>query len=475
MPVSLGLDLGTTSISALAVNDNGTVVARSSCNHDAAIRGLPAGHAEQDPQVFVEAAIKVLRDVSGQLAQRPECLGLTGQMHGVLLLDESLSPVTNLITWQDLRSSESAAAGAGTWLEDFRSRCDEHMVSSTGCRLSPGYMGVTLYVETQRNNVPKTATCASFVADWVTATLTAGETIVTDRSNAAASGVFDLEHDCWSPALLAAGNLNPDWFPEVRESGTVVGSLSRDTAESTGLPHGLPLCTAIGDNQAAFLGSVPSGEPAIQINVGTGGQINWCVDSFHRVDGMDTRYLPHDRFMLVGAGLAGGDAYAWVNRTIGRWLRELGFELAPDDLYSRLTQLATTADSRGELRCEPLFRGTRQRPAVRGSFAGVTEDNFTLGNIARSVLVGVAEAMRWFFDNAGNARPKEFTRIIGSGNGLRRNPLLSRALEDVFSSEVWLPRHVEEAAFGAALLAGTSVGLWPNLEEAGNQIELDRA
>src|SRR5262249_55990049 len=143
---------------------------------------------------------------------------------------------------------------------------------------------------------------AACIADWVAAELTDGP-LVTDPGDAASWGIYDLENRQWSENLLAALNVPRHLLPEVRESGAVLGGLSRAMAAATNLPEGLPVCNAIGDNQAAVLGSVPAGSPAIQINVGTGGQINWPVDRFTRLEGMETRYLPVGRLMLVGPGL----------------------------------------------------------------------------------------------------------------------------------------------------------------------------
>src|SRR4029077_16265817 len=123
---------------------------------------------------------------------------------------------------------------------------------------------------------------------------------------------------------------------------------------------GLPVCNAIGDNQAAVLGSVPAGAPAIQINVGTGGQINWPVNEFTRLEGMETRYLPIGRLMLVGPGLSGGDAYAWVNRTAAKWLEAFGVAHSDAEIYARMNALAGALPETDDgLSCEPLFRGTR--------------------------------------------------------------------------------------------------------------------
>jgi sugar (pentulose or hexulose) kinase len=479
MKLSLALDLGTTSIAAIAVDLDGRIVCSVQSPNTARVPDLPAGHAEQDPEEICRIVVEVLSELARDLPGTPAGLGLTGQMHGMLLRDEARRPLTGLITWQDRRANEvsqvSADQGTGSgssWLERFLLACPETDLAATGARPAAGYMGVTLAMLIAKGRVPETTSGATFLADWVAAEMT-DSSIVTDRSNAAASGVYDLVEDRWSSSLLAAAEIPADWMPEVVPSGSVIGGLDPGWADRTGLPAGLPVCCAIGDNQAAVLGSLPLGEPAIQINVGTGGQINWPIDTFQHQDDMDTRYLPHDRFMLVGAGLAGGDAYAWVNRAVAGWLGAFGDEPAAHEIYSRLAACAATvpADADG-LVCEPLFRGTRRHHAARGRFEGITFENFTPGHVARAVLTGIADGFAWFFENAGAARPSDCQRIVGSGNGLRQNPLLIESLQRRFGLPVVLAEHDQEAAFGTALLCGSVCGVWPDLATAGETIRL---
>ncbi len=476
MPLALALDLGTTSIAAVAVDAAGRLASHVQLPNDAAVAGLAPGHAEQNPLRIREVACEALHRLAVELSESPQCLGITGQMHGGLVVDANRKPVTNLITWQDRRANVRDPGGPGTYLDTLLSGCPDEDVCSTGCRPAAGFLPVTLYVLARQGRTfaasPHRAAC---VADWIAAELTDGP-ISTDRGDAASWGVYDLEHGDWNDSLLAACGLTRGLMPEVRESGSLLGRLSREMAQATGLPAGLPVCNALGDNQAAVLGSVPAGSPAIQINVGTGGQINWPIDRFTRLAGMETRYLPRGRLMLVGPGLSGGDAYAWVNRTAGKWLAAFGIERSSDEIYARMNELAAgLAETDDGLICEPLFRGTRWKPSARGEFHGVTFDNFSLGHVARAVLRGIAEGMYSFYERAGTCRPEHLGQIIGSGNGLRKNPLLVREISRRFGRPVWFPAHTQESAFGAALLAGAATGVWPDLETAGRNIRLVEA
>jgi sugar (pentulose or hexulose) kinase len=476
MSLALALDLGTTSIAGVAVGEQGQLVAHVQLPNDAAVAGLPAGYAEQEPARIREVACEVLRRLAAALPAKPHCLGLTGQMHGGLVVAADRRPLTNLITWQDRRANLPDPQGTGTYLDGILQNCSPAALHSAGCRPAAGFMGATLFVLGRQGtafaNVGETAAC---VADWIGALLT-GQPIATDPGNAESFGVFDLEHREWSSDLLAACGLSRSLMPQVRESGDLLGGITPAMAAATALPAGLPVCNAIGDNQAAVLGSVPAETPAIQVNIGTGGQINWPVREFTRLDEMETRYLPVGRLMLVGPGLSGGDAYAWVNRTAAKWLGAFGIERSSDEIYACMNEFAgALAEYENTLSCEPLFRGTRWKPAARGEFRGVTFDNFSLGHVARAVLRGIAQGMYSFYEAAGSARPERLDRIIGSGNGLRKNPLLVQEFSRRFQRPVWFPEHTQEAAYGAALLAGARTGLWPSLEAAGKNIRLVKA
>ena len=472
MPLALALDLGTTSIAAAAVASDGCLVAHVQEPNDSALPGLPAGHAEQDPLQICQVACDVLHRLADALPEKPHCLGITGQMHGGLAFDANRQPLTNLITWQDRRANLSDSQQQGSFLDSILRNCSESALYSAGSRPAAGFLGATLFVLSRQNKLRlESGSHVACVADWIAAELTDGP-VATDPSNAQSLGLFDLEHRTWSDELLAACLVPRALMPEVRESGAVLGGLSTAVARETGLPAGLPVCNAIGDNQAAVLGSVPAGQPAIQINVGTGGQINWPVPHFTRLPGMETRYLPVGRLMLVGPGLSGGDAYAWVNRTAAKWLAAFGVERSSDEIYARMNELAAHLADEQDLVCEPLFRGSRWKPTARGEFRGVTFDNFSLGHVAQSVLRGIAQGMYTFYEAAGESSPRHLDRIIGSGNGLRKNPLLVREISRRFARPVWFPTHTQEAAYGAALLAGASTGLWPDLETAGRNIQL---
>ncbi len=457
MSVIVGLDIGTSTISVVAVDETGTVIESLTRKHGASLSGLEAGLAEQDPNRLLETSLSLLAELAGTLPEPPRAIALTGQMHSTVLLDQQVRPVGNVITWQDRRALKPCGEGEGSsWLEAALSRCREEDLAATGCRLAAGYLGTTLFTLQQSGTMPAGVHCAVQPADWIAATL-CGIPPVTDRTNAGSSGLYDFVQDRWSRQLTDSLGISRDLLPQVVRSGIPIGHLAVEMARRTRLPEEVLVCCAIGDNQASVLGS-SFRKPVLQVTIGTGGQINWPVDHFLRVDGMDTRYFPDDRFLLVGAGLVGGDAYAWLARTVCGWQKSFGEAVPEEEVYAKLERLAGSVPGDADgLVCEPFFRGTRRQPQARGSFYGIGVDNFTPGHLARAILNGIADGMASFLIQAGDHAPSDRSRIVAAGNGIRNNPLLQQILGERLGGRIEMAPYDEPAAVGAALLASDRI------------------
>ena len=485
--VVIGLDVGTTSVSAVAIEQSGRQHASVTINHHATVSGLSADCAEQNPSLLLAACVAALKQISTDTQGRTIAgIGVTGQMHSTVLLHSSAQPVGNVITWQDRRSLREI--DGSVLLHQLQTAATENAMLGTGCRLSPGYMGTTLYSVYRLGQLHPDVSQVSFVADWIASQL-ANREPVTDRSHAASSGLYDLSADDWNADLLAAAAVNRDWLPRVLESGIQIGALCPALASRTSLPLNTPICNALGDNQASVLACLPNSEHDLLINIGTGGQIVWRVRDFQRRPVLDTRYLPPDsgpsyseqdtpptvtishlghkqrQYMMVGAGLCGGDALAWVNRTIQKWLAAFGVSLSDAEIWHRLHQQLDSGEA-DSLRCEPFFRGTRQNPERRAVFSGIDNENFTPGGVARSVLNGIAQSMFDVYQNSGKPAQSPAKSIVMSGNGARRNPLLVDAVARCFQLPVAVAPVSEEAATGAALLAGSRLGIWSSIDQA---------
>ncbi len=451
MPIVYGVDLGTSKITALALDTTSGDVLASTSAPTAAEK--PAsdrahGYREWDARAIADIACGCLRDVAIQLAGRePVGLGITGQQHGVVLVDAALTPLTPFINWQDKR--------AASLVPEALDRAGPDAPRRTGCRLAAGYMGLTLFWM-KRNGVLPAQGTACFLMDYFAAILT-GRAPVTDPTCAASSGLLDVTRNVWDAELLAALELPDSLFPEVRVSGEVIGGLTPEMARATGLPVGLPVCAGIGDNQASFVGSV--GDPAgvVLVNVGTGGQVAAFSERFVFDPMLETRPFPRGGYLLVSAGLSGGAAYA----VLERFFRQVGVLFgveSSEPLYAMMNRLAEEVPAgAGGIVCEPFFSGTRACPELRASWSGISVENFTPACMTRALLEGMARAFHTGYERMGQGA----TRLVGAGNGLRENALLARIVSEAFGLPLVFPRHREEAACGAALVAAAGLGEMP--------------
>jgi sugar (pentulose or hexulose) kinase len=472
MSVVLGIDLGTTTITALALNaESRDVIATATVtnsNEITAAADKVSGRSEWDAGAIVQAACVCLRDVSRQLGAgwaRLAGLGITGQQHGVVIVDEQRA-VTPFINWQDRRGEETAAGG-GTYVADATRRAGDDAPQRTGCRLATGFMGVTLFWLRNNGVLPARGT-ACFLMDYCGAQLTGGAP-VTDATCAASSGLFDVKAGRWDTDLIAALELPSALFPEVRASGAPLGTITAAMARATGLPEGLPVFVGIGDNQASFLGSVAELDASVLVNVGTGAQVSVFVERFRFDDVLETRPFPGGGYLLAWAGLCGGRSYALLEQ----FFRQVGERLCGvatgESLFAAMNRLAESVPRGADgIRCEPFFTGSRQQPELRAAWTGISADNFTPGHMTRALLEGMARTYRTGYDSLGCGR----SQLIGAGNGLRENAVLRRCVAEEFGLPLRMPLHREEAACGAALVAAVGAGLFPDVRAASSLVRL---
>jgi len=469
--VLLGVDIGTTSICALLFDiEEGKVKAVSQVPNDSRVHfDDPTRHAwaEQNPDRIWQRACEAIRSVLAEshvAPQRVRAVGLTGQMHGVVLVDPKCRPLSNLITWQDGRCAEPIANGEETYLDRMRSIMGTEGLFRTGGDIATGYTGPTLFWLKMRGMLPREPIRACIVHDFVAARLTDG-VFHTDPTDAASTGLFDLVEKEWNWEAVERLGLARDMLCPLSESGEPIGHVSSSAAKETGLVPETVVCCPLGDNQASVLGSVRDIDRSVLVNIGTGGQVVARATEFTRIAGIDTRYFPVNRLIFVGASLCAGAAYARLEAFFSQIGRDLfGVEAGP--LYEKMNELAKlTPDGAEGLLCDPLFAGTRTDPSIRGVLSGISTDNLMPGALARAVLEGIArELLGYFRQMRAHSSPPEVA--IGSGNGIRKNPLLARIVAETFALPVVVPEYEEEAAFGAALAAGVGIGKIGSFAEA---------
>jgi len=439
----LGIDIGTTKVAAVIADRQGRLQAVASRAHGADLPA-PAGRAEQDAARLLEAAWAGVRELPAELRHRVRSVGLTGQMHGVVLLDGAGDAVSPLVTWQDGRCLEKG------FLDDLASRC--------GYAPSSGFGGATLAWLVRHGAMPARAVSAGTIHDVAAARLCGHAKPVTDPTDAASWGLFDLRTLAWDAEAVAAAGIPRALLPEVRPGGSRAGDLAPEMADSLGLPAGIPVAVAIGDNQASLLATLREPQAEIALTVGTGGQVSAVLAPGAAIDWeeyaptYEYRPYPGGRYAVVAASLCGGAAWAWLADAAESWTRDLGLEPLPRErVFERLNELGLAAS--GEVTVRPHFLGERHDPRLRGSIEGLDLAGLGLGRLARGLARGILVNLREMLPPWAL---KGRARIVGSGNALRRNPLLQRMAEDVFGLPLQLTEGREEAALGAAILSAES-------------------
>jgi sedoheptulokinase len=435
----LGIDIGTTKVAAVIADASGSVLADCSRAHGAAIPSAE-GRSEQDAEALISAAMEVAGRLPVEMRRSVQAVGVTGQMHGVVVVDSHAAALTPLINWQDQRCAK------GSFLAELQ--------ADTGRVLRSGYGCATLAWLERQGKMPSGAQAACTIHDLLVARLTGSERPLTDPTDAASWGLFDLANLRWDVAAVKASRIPGTILPEVHPCGTVAGRLSAGWSSRLGIPSAVPVAVAIGDNQASLLATLRDPEHELALTLGTGGQLSAVVGrgsitELNDGDLFEYRPFPGERYAAVAAALSGGAGWAWLADTVAAWCRDMGMPAPSSEaIYARLNELGLVAQD--GVVVKPQFTGERHDPTLKGAFTGIGGEGLALGALARGLARGIVTNLR-------DMLPAEMragrTALVGSGNALRRNPLLQRMAEEEFALPLRLSAGREEAACGAALNA----------------------
>lgn len=422
----LGLDIGTTTVSAVVVRD-GTVLAAKTLNNDAFLSDRPAWEKAQDVERITTIALGVVAELREAYPQI-ERIGLTGQQHGIVYLDKAGTPLSPLYTWQD---------GRGDLPFDGQQSYAAHLSALTGYPLATGFGLVTHFYNLRNGLVPENTATFCTIHDYLAMRLAGLTAPQLDASDAASFGCFDLEKGAFDVAALERAGIDPAVLPPLAKNPCIGG---RD----------LPVYVAIGDNQASFLGATNGHSGCILVNVGTGSQFSVHSPTLMTCDGLETRPFPLGGCLLVGSSLCGGRAYALLEQFFRLTAQMLGSPV--DSCYDAMSALLESAPPADPVKITPLFQGTRTDPTRRAVIENLGTENFTPQSLLYGMLNGMTEELHAMYRRY-TAQGRQGGKLYGSGNGLRRNPRLRECFERAFGQPITLSANEEEAACGAALFA----------------------
>ncbi|MFQ9126411.1 MAG: FGGY family carbohydrate kinase [Butyricicoccaceae bacterium] len=270
---SLGIDIGTTTISA-AVLEDGCFITSETCENNTFLAPTLPGERIQDAQLILDTALRTA-DMLFERYPDIERIGVTGQMHGILYLDGEGNAVSPLYTWQDARGD--APCEKSTDMQSWTA----YLCSKTGLAAATGYGLVTHAYNLAHGLVPTDAVTLCTIGDYIAMKLCGRQTPVMDASNAAGLGFFDAEKRAFNQTVLRGIGIDPAFLPGLTEDRFI--GICRSRAR---------VAAAIGDNQASFLSAVRDREHEMLVNVGTGSQFSVFSSRCMTAPGLETRPMP---------------------------------------------------------------------------------------------------------------------------------------------------------------------------------------
>lgn len=453
MPYYLGIDVSTTATKALLIDETGQIAAVASTEYPFDTpRPL---WSEQDPELWWHGTQQSIQGILSKTGVAPgeiRGIGLTGQMHGLVLLDGSGNVLRPAILWNDQRTAEQC--------DQIRDRLGKQkLIDTTGNDALTGFTAPKiLWVQQHEPENWDRSRNILLPKDFVRYQLTGAFAV--DKADGAGTLLMDLKARAWSPEVLAALEIDPGQLPRLYEGPEITGELTPEAAEATGLRAGTPVVAGGGDQaaQAVGVGAVRAG--IVALTLGTSGVV--FASSEQPLIEPDGRlhafcHSVPGRWHLMGVMLSAAGSLRWFRDTFAP-----GTDF--DALLAPAEQASVGADG---LLFLPYLTGERSPypdALARGAFVGLTIRH-GLAELTRAVLEGVAFGLRDSFGLMQQAGLGAIEQVRLSGGGAR-SPLWQQILADVLGTELVTVNTTEGAAYGAALLAGVGSGRWASVDAA---------
>lgn len=430
---TVGIDIGSTTVCAVVTETmtGKLLFSQTVPNHAPVPSPHPFEHL-QDPQTLFQTCETLLNTCLKEYPI-PVSIGITGQMHGILYLDSLGNPLSPLYTWQDQSGSQPLES----------SSYSKVLSELTGYPMSSGFGLTTYFYHLKNGRVPEPASVFCTIGDYVAMKLSGRLSPLLHPSMAASLGIFDLSQNSFDKEALKKAGLPVHLLPSVASSEKELGVHS----------SGSSVTLALGDNQASYYSSCQLPDTLL-VNIGTGGQISLAISELPKELPKELEVRPYlnGSWLLTASSLCAGSSYALLKQFFLEVLQEFS-AAPPEDPYQIINQLAEKGASMNAVpTSDTRFLGSRSNPQIRGSITDLTPDSFHPAGFAYSVLKGMCEELYQFYLLFPEECQKGL-RLVGSGNGLRKNPLLQKLFAERFQMPLSMISFQEEAAIGCALYA----------------------
>ncbi|MBL8879737.1 MAG: xylulokinase [Phycisphaerales bacterium] len=465
-PLLLGIDLGTSACKVALIDTTGATVAETEAAYPSS--SPQPLWSEQNPRDWWLAAARSIRGALARVglnAQRIAGVGLTGQMHGLVVLDADGDVLRPAILWNDQRTQPQCA-------QITRLVGAERLLELTGNIVLPGFtLPKLLWVRDHEPSIYASIAHVLLPKDFIRYCLTGR--FATDVSDASGTAMFDVARRRWSDEMLRVCGAERARLPEALESTALSGTITPRSAAETGLSSGTPVFAGAGDQAAAAVGAGVVNDGDTCVTLGTSGVVFTAMRAHRVAPGGVLHAFCHavpETWHMMGVMLSAGGSLRWW-RDVLRGGTAMCGDAVPsvdgDAPYAAMIHAAAGVTPGCEgLLFLPYLTGERTPhadPLARGAFVGLTARHAT-AHMTRAVLEGVAFGLCDSLEliRKTGTRPRS-VRLSGGG---ARSAVWRQIMADIFGVDVIVAHGAQGGAFGAALLAGVGAGCFANVAEA---------
>lgn len=450
----LGIDLGTSSVKIIIMNKNGKVIESVSKNYDVSYPEV--GWAEQNPEDWWNETKEGIKELLGRGTVKPEEISgvsFSGQMHGLVLLDEKNEVLMPAILWCDQRTQKQCDFLNNEFGQDKLSKY-------TGNKALTGFtIPKVLWVKENRPEVYNKIAHMMLPKDYISFKLTGG--FATDVSDASGTVMLDVENRKWSKPMLELLQLDESILPKVYESWEVVGHVSEEASKEMGLSTETLVIAGAGDQAAGAVGTGTVDAGVLSVALGTSGVVFACNEKFavDKENRLHSFCHANGKWHQMGVMLSAAASLQW-------WVDNVNVDVQGDVFEKLLSEAEYSTVGSNRLFFLPYLMGERtphSDPNAKGSFIGL---NIThkRGDMTRAILEGVCFGLRDSLEilKSLGVEVKE-VRVSGGGS---KSKLWRQILADIFNLNVNIINSKEGPAYGAAILAAVGCGLYSSVDEA---------
>lgn len=450
MSYVLGLDLGTSSLKGLLIDKDCNLVYEAS--YEYTFDSPKPSYSEQNPDNWILALNSIIKEIKSKvidLENNLQAISISGQMHGLVLLDENNNVIRPAILWNDTRTSKQC--------EDISKDFGDELLSITKNRPLEGFtLPKILWVQENEPDLWERVKHIMLPKDYVVWYLT-GE-YSTDFSDAAGTLLLDLKNSRWSKEIIEEYKINKEYLPSIHKSEEYVGIVTNDLSMKWHLKNKVKVAAGGADNACAALGAGIISSDIALVSIGTSGVFlsyeDYPHDNYHGLLHLFNHAISGGYYSM-GVTLSAGHSLEWFRRTFakGKTFKEL---------LEKIGNINVGCDG---LLFTPYIVGERTPYAdskIRGSFIGI-DTNHTLDHFTRAVIEGITFSLKDSQILMEKIAGKKFTKIISVGGGAKNEEWL-QIQADIFGCEILQLESEQGPGLGAAFLAMIVAGWYPSLE-----------